>query len=327
MLGIQEVDQIKALIQTEIEDRNASTLVYDRLPDIRDGKDGFEGEIRLSFDRAGKAYLSAFVNKKWHTEEINMADFNPKPWYLRVAEGEIPGYSLIHKFGAGTLTTTMSPITNAGTYQTPSTVQALEVVSDNANDTAAGTGAQEVTLIGLDSSWNEVTVVKELNGTTAVALGANRFRMYRWYVSRSGVYADESTGSHAGILTLQGTGGGTVWDTMPVTPFPVGQSQIGVVTIPDGYEGRLLSKNIFVDSSKTADIYFFKREHTDDVTTPFSGTMRLVEREVGISGGYALTTVAPKGPFTGPCDVGFMGVMSVGTSECSVEFEMLLKKI
>lgn len=324
-LTAQDKIEIRKLINAELTTKNPTSRVYTRLPG---GQDGYDGEIRVTQDKTGTVYISAFVNKRWHTTELAMTQFDMKPWYLKVAEGEVPGYSLIHKFGAGTLTTTMKPITNAGTFQTPTTAQSLEIVSSSANDTAAGTGAQAVTFIGVDTNWNEVELATvELNGTTAVALGETRFRVYRWYVSRSGTYATESAGSHAGILTLRGAGGGTTWDTMPISPFPVGQSQIGVVTIPDGYEARLLSKNIFVDSTKTADIYFFKRDNADDLVTPYSGIMRLVEREVGISGGYDLTTVAPKGPFTGPCDVGFMGVMSVGTSECSVEFEMLLKKI
>lgn len=323
MLDKNDIIQIKRLIDQEFTTRNPNAVVTDRLPS---GHDGYEGEIRISYDKSGKVYISSYVNKQWHTTELDVTEINMKPWYLRVVEGDIPGYSVVHKFGATTLTTTMAPITQAGTYQTPTTAQALEVVSSSANDTAAGTGAQQVTIIGLDSNWGEVEVEVEMNGTTAVALGTNLIRVYRWYVSRSGTYATETAGSHAGTLTLRASGGGTTWDTMPVSPFAIGQSQIGVYTVPDGYTARLFTKNIFVDSSKTADIYFFWRGVADDVATPYSGIMRLVEREVGVTGGYSLDTNIPKGEFVGPCDIGFMGVMSVGTSECSVEFELLLKK-
>lgn len=248
-----------------------------------------------------------------------------REFYLEVAKGNVAKHSLVHKFGAHNITTTLEPITHGGFYRTPTSATALEVVSSSANDTnTAGTGAREVTIIGLDSSWNEVSQTVNLNGTTAVALGTNLIRLYRWYVSVSGTYADQSNGSHAGTLTIQESGGGNVWSTITATPFPTGQSQIGVYTVPTGYTAYLLSKNVFVDTAKTADIYFFQRPNTDDVSSPYSGTMRLFEREVGVQGGFELRTVAPKGPFVGPCDIGFMGIVSAGTGECSVEFELLL---
>ena len=74
------------------------------------------------------------------------------------------------------------------------------------------------------------------------------------------------------------------------------------------------------------DIYFFKRDNADDVTVPYS-SMRLVEREVGVTSGYALNTIAPKYLGDGAMDVGFMGKVKTGTGECSVEFELLLVEI
>lgn len=247
-----------------------------------------------------------------------------QPFYLEVAKGRIEGHSIVHKFGAGTLGATLGVVTQSSFYRTPLTAQALEFVSDDANDTAAGSGAQEVTVIGLDTNWNEVTQVIETDGLTPVALPTNLFRLYRWYVSRSGTYATQTTGSHVGVLTIQGAGGGDVWSQMGVTPFPSGQSQIGAYTVPVGKTGYLIGKVVFVDTVKAADIYFFQRQNADDVTTPFTGTMRLVEREVGVQGGFDHHFSVPKTPFIGPCDVGFMGVVSAGTADVSVEFELLL---
>jgi len=162
------------------------------------------------------------------------------------------------------------------------------------------------------------------NGTTAVALSTDLTRLYRWYVSSSGTYATQTAGSHAGTLTIRASGAGATWSQIIASPFSIGQSQIGVYTIPSGYTANLLSKNIFTDTNKTADIYFYQRPNADDVSSPYSGTMRLVEREVGVSGGFNLKTRSPKGSFVGPCDVGFMGKVSSGTAEVSCEFELLI---
>ena len=118
-------------------------------------------------------------------------------FYAEVAKGNVPKHSLVHKFGAHTLTTTLEPICFSGFYRTPTTATALEFVSSSTNDTSAGTGAREVTVIGLDSSWNEVSQTVTTNGTTAVALSTDLIRLYRWYVSSSGTYATQTTGLKA----------------------------------------------------------------------------------------------------------------------------------
>jgi len=250
-----------------------------------------------------------------------------REFYLEVAKGNIPKHSIINKFGSGTLTTTLLPVTQANTYQTPTSPVSLELVSSAVGDAQSGTGAREITFIGLDSNWEEQTVTVSTHatdGTVAVAIPGTWLRLYRWYVSQSGAYATETTGSHVGILTVRVSGGGTTWDTMPISPFPVGQSQIGAYTIPAGYTGYLIAKNITVDASKVTDLYFFQRPLADDVTTPFTGAMRMLEREIGITTPFNQPFVLPKGPFVGPCDVGFMGKVALTTGVASVEFSLLL---
>ena len=247
-----------------------------------------------------------------------------KTFLLEVSKGNVEKHSLVNKFGAGLLTTSLLPVSQDNEYPTPTTAISLEFLSSSADDTSAGTGAREVTVVGLNSAWAEVSQTVVTNGVTPVALTTPLIRLYRWYVSQSGTYATELSGSHAGTLTLRVAGAGATWSTITTTPFPVGQSQIGIYTVPLGYTGYLLAKNVFADTTKTADIYFFQRPNANDVTAPFTGTMRLFEREVGVTGGYQVMPPAPKGPFVGPCDVGFMGKVSAGTSECSVEFQLLL---
>jgi len=247
-----------------------------------------------------------------------------REFYQQVAEGLVDGHSLVHKFGAGTLTTSLAPICLGGVYRTPTAAAALEFVSSSADDTAAGTGAREVTVIGLDLSWNEVTQTVTTNGTTAVALGTNLIRLYRWYVSSSGTYATYTAGSHAGTLTVRAAGAGDTWSIIPITPFPVSQSQIGAYTIQAGKTAYLLGKHIYTDSSKATDIYMFQRCNADDVTAPYGGAMRIFEREVGVTGQVEVATKSPRGTFVGPCDVGFMGKVESSTADVSVEFELIV---
>jgi len=256
-----------------------------------------------------------------------MTELRKTDFYTEVAKGNVDKHSLVHKFGAGNVGTTITPVTNSLTYQTPTTAQSLELVSDNVADAQNGVGAREITIIGLNSAWEEVSLTVNTHatdGTIAVALGTDLIRLYRWYVSSSGTYATDVATSHQGELTIQASGGGTVWSTIHDSPITSGQSEIGNYTIPINKTGYLLSKKVSIEGTKQIDLYFFQRPHADDVTTPYSGTFRLVEHEVGLTGVLFTRLASPNGPFVGPCDVGFMASVSSGTSQVSVEFELLI---
>lgn len=246
------------------------------------------------------------------------------PFYLAVAKGNVPGHSLVHKFGSAEVGTTLSHIHTDGTYQTPTTAVALEFVSDDAGDNSAGLGAREVTIVGLDANWAEVEQTLITDGLTPVQLSIDLTRLYRWYVSSSGVYSALGQQPHLGNIEIRVSGGGTVWSTIENTPASFGQSQIGFYTVPINKKAYLLSKHISVASNKIADIYFVQRPFADDITTPFSGVRRIIEREVGLSSGFSITSVAPKGPYAGPCDLGFYGRVELTTGVISVEFELLI---
>ena len=90
---------------------------------------------------------------------------------FNIASGRIPGLSVVHKFGRASVGTTYSPVTFGGVYNTPQVAGAttLRVKAGDANDTAAGTGAREVTLIGLDETGAEVTEAVATAGAAASA--------------------------------------------------------------------------------------------------------------------------------------------------------------
>lgn len=251
---------------------------------------------------------------------------NLRDFFTEVSEGNITGYSLIHKFGASaSIGTTLLPVALANTYQTPTTATSLEFVSNSANDTANGTGARQITVIGIGADWTEVSQTVTTNGITAVALTTPLLRLYRWYVSQSGAYATQATSSHVGKLTIRVAGGGTTWSQIPITPFPMGQSQIGVYTIPLGKTAFLLSLDAYVSSSKAVDVLVFQRPNANDITAPYTGAIRLVSQWAQVTGHLPVKYRSPRGPFVGPCDIGFMAKTSTGTGSATVEFELILE--
>lgn len=246
------------------------------------------------------------------------------PFYLAVQRGDVPGHSIVTKFGYASVSTTLVPITEDLIYNTPTSPVSLEFVSSSANDATGGTGATKITYVGLDSNWDEVTGVIDTNGLTAVPLPDQLVRLYRWYVSESGTYAGISAPSYVGNLTLRVSGGGASWSTISASGVYPGQSEIGVYSLPRNKRCYLISKHIFTDTGKTANVYLLARQNADDVTTPYAGVRRLQEREIGVSGNVQIAFEALKGPYTGPCDIGFIGNVASGNADISVEFDLLI---
>lgn len=253
-----------------------------------------------------------------------MAREESQQFYIEVERGNVDGYSNLHKFGSnGLIGTAIVPVCTSGFYRTPTTAVSLEIVSDDANDTSAGTGAREVTIQGLDADGNEQTQTVETNGTSAVTINGTWLRVFRMWVSASGSYANQTTPSQLGTITIQESGGGDVWSTIEdLTGFGLGQSQIGVYTIPKGKRGYLLSVNYSVDTNKTVNIYQFKRGGILTTSAPFD-TMRLQSVYEGITGNGQFTHITPES-YDELTDIGFMAKTGTGTASVSVEFEMLL---
>lgn len=247
---------------------------------------------------------------------------------LEIIKGDVQKHSHVDKFGAiNNVGTTWTIISSSNTYQTPTAAAALEVVSSSANDAAAGSGIQEICIQGLGSGWQDLTECKEMNGHTAVDFDSSFVRVFRMYGNRTGSYATAAGPSHNSTITLQGDAGGAIWATLESeSSFGFGQSLIGAYTVPRGYTGYVLSYHIDIEGTKAPTVAFFKRCNADDVTGTFDGVMRLQALHRGIDQNVVLEHQVPLGPFPGPCDVGFFGKVPSGTSDISVQFEILLVK-
>lgn len=255
--------------------------------------------------------------------ELRTFDF----WY-RANHDLILGARTVHKFGRAIVGTSFVPIGwttgTGGIYRTPTTATALEFVSTNDADTAAGAGARKLKVEGLDANWELCEQEVETNGTTPVPLTIDLTRIFRMYDVESGTYATATTGSHVGDLIVRESGGGQEWARVDSTDFPRGQSEIAAYTVPKGevafVEGTLAN----IDSSRIGTIIFFQRPNADSVTAPFLGAMREVFQFGGLAGPVHLSTKNAIGPFVGPCDIGYMAKVSQLTGEIDADFEITL---
>lgn len=123
---------------------------------------------------------------------------------VRAALGEYSRYTVWNKFGHNEDVDTASPeliAAQGGQVAIMLTGDTLDISSDDANDAAAGTGAQSLLLVGIDENANPVTEIIALNGLTTVTT-VNQYLG----INRAVVLASGATGSNAGNITLSDTG-------------------------------------------------------------------------------------------------------------------------
>lgn len=89
---------------------------------------------------------------------------------LEVARGNIPGlsYDVLTAVSRAVPSSQITIGTQNVVYAFPGSAAQLSVVSSSALDTAGGTGAHTLLIIGLDSAYNPITELVTLNGTTPV---------------------------------------------------------------------------------------------------------------------------------------------------------------
>lgn len=254
--------------------------------------------------------------------------FIPDDWHYRLSSGNISRKESVFVFGRNTDvgTSLYEPITDAGIYWTPqvSGASTLYVQSSSTSDSAAGTGAREITIEGINAAGELVSDSVATNGTTASSATSNSYiRVLKAYVSASGTYGGQSTPSHIGTITVRDSTSNGTRAQISSTGFPRGSTQIGVYTIPTGKRGYIEYLSMNVDSNKTATIAMFKRGNILQTSAPYSA-IQVVSEFPGVNGNTEFSPMSPVNNLIGPCDIGFMGIGIKNAAEISVVFELIL---
>ncbi len=152
-----------------------------------------------------------------------------------------------HKFGTNAdIDTTSDPEdvwVVGGLYTFPSAADTTTIVSDSADDAAAGTGSQTVVVEGLDGSWNQQTETVTMDGTDAVTLANTYLRVNRAYSGTPG-----SGGLNAGVITIAVDG-----TTVAAIAAGAGQTQQAVFTVANNYtQGYLIQIGAALDKALSA---------------------------------------------------------------------------
>jgi len=233
---------------------------------------------------------------------------------------------IVRKFGeSSNVGTTVLPVSNGNVYQMPKVLTTLQIVSTDVDDTFLGDGARTVEITGLSTNFERITEIVELDGTTPVILNNQFFRVYRMKVDTSGNYAGQLTQSHQGDLKLTGTVGGELWAQITVNGVALGQTEIAAFTIPKGYHGHLGSVFMHNNGNKAGNVYMFVRNNASNVIVPYD-SMRVQFQIHGLTGGQILLPKSIGGAIPETSDLWYVANTDTGTTEISVNYEILLVK-
>lgn len=231
------------------------------------------------------------------------------------------GYEVIHKFGRNSeIDTTSDPedVWNAGgTMDWETVAAAVSVTSGSGDDDGSplGTGAGELTIVGLDGSFAEQTEAITLNGASAVTTGATFLRVNRAFVSQVGTYH----GSNAGAITATINGNNTF-----VIGAGDGQTLLARYTVPAGKVAYISSATIGVNATKSADLVLYQCQNAEVVASPFTGAKRAILVFDGVVGEFLFAPKVPLGPFMAKTDLWWtVAAVAANDTSVSVDFEIL----
>ena len=180
----------------------------------------------------------------------------PIPSVLPLSSFSGGGLAHVYKFGANpAVGTNYEDIWDGGgVYSWLTSPITMQLSSSSANDDLLNTGAQTVTIQGLDANYNEITDSFTMNGQSAVGGSKTFLRVYRAWVS------DVLTaGNNVGTIYVS-TSGATLSSGVPSTPSTIkaqigitnGQTLMALYTVPASYNGRVLGFTVGNDDDSKA---------------------------------------------------------------------------
>lgn len=218
----------------------------------------------------------------------------------------------LYKFGFNSAITTDEETVwdGGGIYSYPSSAGVATIVSSSTADDISGTGAQKITIEGLDANYRVQIVEVEMDGATNVATTESFIRVYRAFVSQAG-----SGKVNAGNITI--SIGGAVRAQISADQ---GQTLMAVYTIPSGFTGYITQWS-FSSGSSAVNKFLDGRL----VIQKFAGIIQTKARSTIQNTAFVqdlqVATVANEKD-----DIEIRAVTSSGTDAVSGTFSILLKR-
>jgi hypothetical protein len=162
-----------------------------------------------------------------------------EPFELQVARGQITGHEVVNVFGYASAVSTsfVSVWENNAAYVFPTVASTMVVSSSSASDTAV-----LVQIFGLDASYNRITEVVALNGTSDVTTTNTYFRINNVITT---------VGNAVGTVYVKNAGG----TTYAQITIGSGKTNMSVYTVPAGYTAYLTQFDAFSSTSVTSGVF------------------------------------------------------------------------
>lgn len=180
-----------------------------------------------------------------------------EPFDLQVSRGLIGGHSVVTVFGYNpdVDTTEESIWPDGGTVPHPTVASVLSIVSTDAADDSAGTGARTVYIEGLNGNYEIVHETVTLDGTTPVFTVGTYLYVNQFYVATAG-----SGGANAGEITAKVST--TLYDLIAIG---YNQRTTGHYCVPAGYTGYMTEGVITTgQASGSTSVTAFLKQHGPD---------------------------------------------------------------
>lgn len=241
-----------------------------------------------------------------------------KPYNYSISFGEVDHASSVYKFGRNVSVGTTEEVIwdGGGEYQFIDEADYLEVFSSNDNDSLGGANAWSLVVYGLDSSFNEISEVVELAGTTIVTTNQKFRRTYRAFVLNAGT-TTTTNGNNIGDITIRKATGDTIQAQVLAGN---GQTLMCVYTVPKGFTGYLTGYSLGSGEGKQV---VFKSKFRNCMTNNCAFTVKDIREifENTFLGELATPLVIPE-----MTDIVITGQVAAGDASASASFGMILRK-
>lgn len=250
-----------------------------------------------------------------------MSYLGTKDFLCEVRRGNVAGCSMIHKYGRnGSVPDGTWEFVNrlgfTGWPLSAATTVRIKAGGDAA-DTAAGAGAREVTVQGIDDSFNEVSEAIATAGAGASAATTALFwRVHRAWVSAVGTYEAANTGA----VTIENSGGGT--DLIEIGGAEKGQTQFAAWTVPIAKTAYYLGAHVQVDTNLSANVRVYTRADMDDTVAPMKS--KRLKDFYAVKGSFRYAPQGPSLVISAKTDFWFEASGDGAICAVTVEFELLV---
>jgi hypothetical protein len=187
---------------------------------------------------------------------LTQSDWTKPPWEFMIAAGYGGRFSCFNSFGYNAAVgTSFEDIWNVGgDISFLSSAETLDISSSSANDDGdpAGTGAQKITIFGLDDDYKLIEEEIVLDGLATVTTASSFLRVYRMIATDAG-----SGGVNDGNISAVAS---VSLSTQARIDAGEGQTLMAISTIPDGFYGIITGAQFAATGLDTAVIDFQTRE-------------------------------------------------------------------